>query len=544
MFKRFILHIFVLAFILVSCKKEEPKTVTPALPNSPSITSFSPNSATTNDVVTISGANFTGATIVSFGGTLATSFIVDSPTSITSVVAEGKTGDISITTPIGVTTKSGFTFKPPGPSITSFIPLIATTNDIIVITGKNFIGVTMVSFGGTNAAKFFVENDTRITAWIGTGASGDVSITGPNGVSKKAGFDFVKLDYAACKISNTTFVLQQSSTGIGFPRRIDRVASKGTINIQLIFIDYKDAPATKTPQEVFTSLSPSAEDFLKGVSYGNLKVNFNPEFKWFRMSKTTTDYGWPIIKTAPLRDLCDEALALADGTVDFSNSDAFVIINPGSAVTINNSKTYGRPIGFGVKVDGKILNNGILIGDKINGLQMVQEMSHIFTLMDLWDLSDNKASRFTGDFDLMSTASGLAPEYFGWGRWVLGWINDDQVVCANNTGNSNMILTPIEQKDGMKLLIIPIDRFSAVVVESRRALGFDKLIPKEGPLVYVVDMGVPNGGGVIKILPIDNNDLKKLQKPLSVGQTITYDKISVKFVSTSASGDLIQYEKK
>lgn len=544
MYKRFIFSFLILFCLWVSCKKEETKIVVPVLPNSPTIASFSPASATTKDVVTIIGTNFTDATKVSFGGTLAASFIVDSPTSLTAVVAGGKTGDISITTPIGVTSKSGFTYKLPGPSILSFLPLIATTNDIVQITGNNFTGATVVSFGGIPATKFYVESAILITAWIGAGASGDVSVTTPNGVSKKTGFSYVKPDFAACKIPNIKYILENQNTGIGFPRRIDRMPSTGTINLKLIFIDYSDAPATQTPQEVFAGLSPSAEDFLNGVSYGNLKVNLIPEFKWYRMSKTTADYGWPIIKTVPLRELCEEALKLADPTVDFSTSDAFVIVNPSGAVNINLSKTHGRPIGYGVSVDGKILNNGIVLSAKINGLKMVQEMGRILTLTDLWDQSDSRATRFTGDFDLMSTATGLGPEYFGWERWLLGWINDDQVVCASNTGNGSMTLTPIEQKGGIKLIIIPTNENTAVVVESRRALGFDKLIPKEGPLVYVVDVGLPNGAGNIKILPIDNNDLKKLQKPMSVGQVISYGNINVKFTSKDASGDLIEYERK
>jgi len=45
-------------------------------------------------------------------------------------------------------------------------------------------------------------------------------------------------------------------------------------------------------------------------------------------------------------------------------------------------------------------------------------------------------------------------------------------------------------------------------------------------------------------LPIDDTDTKKLQLPLSIGQILTYNNISIKFISTDTNGDIIQYEKK
>ncbi|MBF0494959.1 MAG: DUF1566 domain-containing protein [Deltaproteobacteria bacterium] len=77
----------------------------------PSIISFTPASGAVGTSVTITGANFTGATVVSFGGTAAQSFTVDSATQITAVVGTGATGIISVTTPGGTATSNGiFTY--------------------------------------------------------------------------------------------------------------------------------------------------------------------------------------------------------------------------------------------------------------------------------------------------------------------------------------------------------------------------------------------------------------------------------------------------
>jgi hypothetical protein len=79
----------------------------------PEITSFDPTVGTWGTSVVITGTLFTGATAVSFGGTNASSFTVNSDTQITAVVANGSvTGTIRITLPTGtITSADAFTVK-------------------------------------------------------------------------------------------------------------------------------------------------------------------------------------------------------------------------------------------------------------------------------------------------------------------------------------------------------------------------------------------------------------------------------------------------
>jgi len=82
----------------------------------PAIGSFTPTTAGNGSTVTLTGTNFTDATAVSFGGTAASSFIVNSATQITAVVGSGSTGSVSVTTPGGTATQAGFTWIPANPS--------------------------------------------------------------------------------------------------------------------------------------------------------------------------------------------------------------------------------------------------------------------------------------------------------------------------------------------------------------------------------------------------------------------------------------------
>lgn len=156
----------------------------------PNISSFAPTTAPAGATVTITGTNFLGATAVSFGGTPATSFTVVSATQITAVVGAGASGSISVTAPGGTGTRAGFTFSAP-PAIASFAPTIAPAGTTVTITGTNFTGATAVSFGGTPAMSFTVVSATQINAVVGVGATGNVSVTTPNGSGSLGGFTFV-----------------------------------------------------------------------------------------------------------------------------------------------------------------------------------------------------------------------------------------------------------------------------------------------------------------------------------------------------------------
>ncbi|MFT3679593.1 MAG: IPT/TIG domain-containing protein [Ferruginibacter sp.] len=89
-------------------------TFTTTASAAPVISSFTPASAAAGETVTITGLNLSGVSSVKFGGVEAYSFYVNyPPTSITAQVAAGASGAVSVTTPYGTTSKTGFIFIDP-----------------------------------------------------------------------------------------------------------------------------------------------------------------------------------------------------------------------------------------------------------------------------------------------------------------------------------------------------------------------------------------------------------------------------------------------
>ncbi len=160
----------------------------------PAVTSVTPagGPASGGTVVTISGTGLTGATAVQFGGIEATSFKVESETSITAVTPPGAIGNpnaaVSVTTPAGVSSGRTFTYEA---GITHITPSSgpAAGGTVVTITGPgiyeppcqlgycerapNFIGV---SFGSKKATSFRVGSEDELIA-VAPPGTGTVDVT-------------------------------------------------------------------------------------------------------------------------------------------------------------------------------------------------------------------------------------------------------------------------------------------------------------------------------------------------------------------------------
>ncbi len=157
----------------------------------PIITSFSPTAGIAGTMVTIIGNFFTGVSQVRFGGVVASGFTFISPTQINATVGAGASGNVEVVTPGGTGVLGGFVHSASAPSILGFAPTSVGNGGTVVITGNNFLGATQVQFGGINAASYVVDNNTQITAVVGAGASGSVTVTTPGGTASQAGFTFI-----------------------------------------------------------------------------------------------------------------------------------------------------------------------------------------------------------------------------------------------------------------------------------------------------------------------------------------------------------------
>ena len=154
-------------------------------PTAPTVTGLAPTGGpiTGGTAVIITGTGFTGATDVDFGATPATAFVVQNDTQIAATAPAHAAGtvQVSVTTAAGTsanTAADNYTYGATAPTVSDVTPSGGpiTGGNLVVIEGTGFTGVTAVSFGGTAATTFVVNDSTPITATAPAHAAGTVQV--------------------------------------------------------------------------------------------------------------------------------------------------------------------------------------------------------------------------------------------------------------------------------------------------------------------------------------------------------------------------------
>lgn len=278
----------------------------------------------------------------------------------------------------------------------------------------------------------------------------------------------------ACRLRDST---GDWGTHLGFPRPQYRLSTTGTIHVTAIFVDFEDKPARTSPEEILGLIFPGAEQAFAAMSYGRLSLTVAPHLVWLRADRPSTGYEWENVE---------------DSAADLP--------------------------GWGA-------------------LWFNHEAGHTLGLPDLYDYSHTDVLGFTGGFSLMGDIGGHAPEFLAYERWMLGWVDDEQVACLTTSGETTT-LTAVEQPGGMKLATVKIDTTKMVVVESRRPLGLDSKLVESGALVYTVDTSVYSGEGPIVVQAQADGGFD--QAPLQVDDSITVDGVTITVVDSTDEADTIE----
>lgn len=358
-------------------------------------------------------------------------------------------------------------------------------------------------------------------------------------------------DRAQAKLTNCKLAASSSNVSIGgFPRNSYRIPTTGTVNATVIMVDFPDAAASLTPAQAYAKISGSTATFTE-QSYGQLTYTLNPTLTWYRMSKNSSQY--PLVAMADILAYIQEAVTLADAATNFSNTDVLIVLaNPDATSFSAIGPAHPYVPAYGITADGKVMYNMVTSGQDLNtwgSIWLTHETTHLMGLPDLYAYSYNSSIandilRYTGYFSYMgaNTFSSNSPGLTAWERYVLGWISDSQVECANPlaSGAINTFITPIGNTGGKKAVIVPIGATKVLVVESRRRSGIDANMVKEGALVYVVDSSMASGYGPIQVYPTDSKSNGYLQATRAAGESVTVSGIKVEVLSSSSAGDSVR----
>lgn len=311
----------------------------------------------------------------------------------------------------------------------------------------------------------------------------------------------------------------------------------------MVFLSFPDSAPLTSPEELAADHFPATSDFFRRASYGKFTLRAHPRNEWLRMPKASVAYGikrdWhPERRAAYLQD----AISVADARVDFSDYDIVYLVADPDAPGVDSDATkvvnFDRPL----RADGTDIRRVVTVFERHppDRNVLAHETGHVFDLPDLYHRpvdGNGDWDTHVGDWDVMGSQFGLAPDLFGWHKWKLGWLTRDEVRCVSAERGGDLVtldslaaVPPGGASVGTRLAVVRTGPSSVLAIEARGATGNDAYTCTEGILLYRVQAETASGGGPVEVVDThpeteacrDESVYPPLaDAPLGVGETFT-----------------------
>jgi M6 family metalloprotease-like protein len=372
-----------------------------------------------------------------------------------------------------------------------------------------------------------------------------------------------------------------------FPVIFDNLQPVQNVRVATIPIDWDDhegdpanLPAKHEHVQIFM-------DYYETVSQG--AVTFTPTFadRWYRLPESVSDYPQRQVSDFNPK-LAKHAVAAADDDLDFSQIDIVVFIFPVAApiiagvppspwefATLQHFNMTGPADERWVSSDEGWVRNymggGMYWEHPLRPIwsYYLHESAHMFAMPDWYMIEANAVlgSQQVIDVDyaigplntwgVMSTQDGPSRTFVAWTRWLLGWLDNDQVDCytieqVQQHGSFDTELVALDiYEPGTKAIIIRTGEYSGFLIESRRPVFPDHDISiwetvgrdPYGLIVYEIDATIPGAMGTLSAVTPDGHDFKYIrrhgrQQPnhvdalFNVGNTATVQGVEIELLFT------------
>ncbi|KKZ70262.1 M6 family metalloprotease domain-containing protein [Streptomyces showdoensis] len=285
-----------------------------------------------------------------------------------------------------------------------------------------------------------------------------------------------------------------------------------TLDAVMVFLSFPDSEPLTGPAELAADHFPGTAEFFDRASYGRFRLRTHAQTAWTRMPRDSSAYAirrdWDAEhRAAYLRD----AVRAADDSVDFSRYDVVYLVADPDAPGVDSDATKVVNLEHPLEVDGTEIKRVVTVFERHppDRNVLAHETGHVFDLPDLYHRPvDGKGDwdTFVGDWDVMGSQFGLAPDLFAWHKWKLGWLDRSQVACVRGPGTRTVSLEPVASAPvaggtvGTRLAVVRTGEDSVLAIEARAATGNDRDTCTEGVLVYRVRNEAASGDGPVEVV--------------------------------------------
>jgi len=332
-----------------------------------------------------------------------------------------------------------------------------------------------------------------------------------------------------------------------------------TIQVVPIFASDTAVP-TKSPKEDYGKYFDYVKNFVEYTSTNETNVTIRYPDKYLPFSKPLEPYQISHKMPQPHPTLANEIVSEVDSQIDFAGATMVVVVVPsGTPLHIIQQ----GPLGSFNTAEGTIHGGSSVFPDTYPGKHYltyqglahpywwIHEFYHLGLPLDdhYGDEKNNTNSEYgLGWWSLMTPGGG---DLLTWEKWILGFINDNQIKCVSKNDISTNWIVPTSVKSSeAKMVVVPLTSTKAIVMESIRAAGLYYKHPKNtwGVLTYVLDVTKQvHGQGFKLILPTNRVASKGpfflAEAPLRQGESVTYEGVKITISESGNFGDVIKVEK-
>jgi M6 family metalloprotease-like protein len=329
----------------------------------------------------------------------------------------------------------------------------------------------------------------------------------------------------------------------GFPIPEGRIDLRTGANVQIIGVDFIDKPGgTASPQDQNQIYTDAIQSFYESQSSVPLRFDWRWDSEWVTMPNSINDYGLGgdffsgKFDGNAYFDFAQTVIEIVDSKTDFSGSNFLFIVFPKGVRAEEIGTFLVHTQNDYLTDEGSIPNLIMAGGDYVDSGTYIHEFGHGLGLTDIYDSTDVSNQKSDGMYyDTMNNPT--YPELLVWHRFLLGFLEDNQLHCKTSSDASTHWLIPVaSESKGVKGVVVPLNETEAIIVESRRPIGYDTNLNDDpsliGAVVYTLDSKIPYQRTPVKVADV-----------LRVGESVEVMGYSFKVIESGDFGDVVEISK-